>query len=205
MIPKIEEASKELTREVSKELNKAVRAATQGGPSPSGFLVALASVGVEDDPFRISGLCPRDIVALLLNEDLTPEDIRWHDIICNLNWLKQMWPAPTADAALKPTEPAVGIQASACAQSAPAQETPARQELVWPTAEQLDIVKAPKQRAILRKWPELCRRYPNTYNADKVRAGEVSGGQLAGHVGDVDPKSARAFLRALYAWLEQFS
>src|SRR5262249_7205873 len=92
----------------------------------------------------------------------------------------------------------------------PGQEAPARQELVargsdWPSAEQLGIAKAPKQKAILRKWPELCRRYPNTYNADKVRAGEVSGGKLANHVGDVDPDSARAFLRVYRAWLEQHS
>jgi hypothetical protein len=104
---------------------------------------------------------------------------------------------PTADAAPKPIGPAVTESA--------AQEMPARQELVWPSAEQLGIVKAPKQTAILRKWPELCRRYPNMYNADKVRAREVSGRRLAGHVGDVDPKSARAFLRALCAWLEQHS
>jgi hypothetical protein len=93
--------------------------------------------------------------------------------------------------------------AAAHAQSAPAQETPARQELVWPSAEQLGIVKAPKQTAILRKWPELCRRYPNTYNADKVRAGEVSARRLADDVGGVGHDSAGDFLAALRRWLEQ--
>jgi hypothetical protein len=91
--------------------------------------------------------------------------------------------------------------------SSPSEAPPNRQEPVseWPSAEQLDIAKAPKQRAILRKWPELCQRYPNIYNADKVRAGEVSGGRLAQHVGDVDPDSARTFLRALRTWLERRS
>ena len=141
-----------------------------------------------------------DLVVLVRGNYLTFADIRWQNVECNLDWLERDWPLALEAEAMPSNDPAVGIQASA-------QETPARQELVpeWPSAEQLGIVKAPTQKAILRKWPELCRRYPNTYNVDKVRAGEVSGGQLAGHVGDVDPKSARAFLRALNAWLEQHS
>jgi hypothetical protein len=55
-------------------------------------------------------------------------------------------------------------------------------------------------KAILRKWPDLCRRYPHTYNADKVVAQEVSGRRLASYVG-VDPETARTFLRELRTWL----
>jgi len=92
----------------------------------------------------------------------------------------------------------------------PVQEASARQastacDPAWPSAEQLGIVKATKQKTILRKWSDLCRRYPNIYNADKVRAGEVSGRRLAQQVGDIDPGSARTFLRALRGWLEQQS
>ena len=157
--------------------------------------------GIPIDKFRYPWASRMiDLVVLVRGNYLTFADIRWQNVECNLDWLERDWPLALEAEATPSNDPAVGIQASA-------QETPVRQELVseWPSAEQLGIVKAPTQKAILRKWPELCRRYPNTYNVDKVRAGEVSGGQLAGHVGDVDPKSARAFLRALCAWLEQHS
>ena len=108
---------------------------------------------------------------------------------------------PTESRRVEPMPPTVASEESA----SPAQGTPARQELVseWPSAEQLGIVRAPKQKAILRKWPGLCRRYPKIYNVDKVRAGEVSGRRLAADIGDVDPKTARTFLADLRVWFEQ--
>ena len=110
-------------------------------------------------------------------------------------------PAPVSPPPQKPTPIVPPVEASLAA--SPAQETPARQELVpeWPSAEQLGIVKAPKQKAILRKWPGLCRRYPGMYNADKVVADEVSRRRLANRVGEVDPNTVGDFLRALRTWL----
>jgi hypothetical protein len=122
MIPKIEEAEKELSREATNELLRAIRAAAHG--RPLGVLAAMARASVEDEPFRILGLHLRDIVTLFLNGDLAPEDIRWHvDVEYNQNWLERMWPtparkleaapAPTATAILKPTGLAATDPASA--------------------------------------------------------------------------------------------
>jgi len=90
----IQEAEKELNKAIANELAKADRAAARGEPMPLGVLAAMASMEVED-PFRIAGLRPRDIVALIRNGRLVPEDIRWHAFEGNLAWLKQVWPAPT--------------------------------------------------------------------------------------------------------------
>jgi len=87
------------------------------------------------------------------------------------------------------------------AETPPAPSTVLAGNSEWPSAEQLKIAKAPKRKTILRKWPDLCRRYPHTYNADKVVAKEVSGRHLASHVGNVDPETARTFLRDLRTWL----
>jgi hypothetical protein len=120
MGPKVEEARKELAREVSNEVNKAVRAAAQGRPSPVGFQAALASVEAEgDDPFRISGLRPRDLAAALQDKRLAAEDVRWHDGVFNLDWLKRKWPAH----ALK-TEGA-GAKSPAAVPAAPPMAPPA--------------------------------------------------------------------------------
>jgi hypothetical protein len=73
----------------------------------------------------------------------------------------------------------------------------------WPSAEQLGIANAPKQKAILRKWPDLCRKSSGMFNAEKVIAKEITGGQLAQRIGDVDDDTARAFLKALREWLMQ--
>jgi len=115
MIPKIEEAGKELIRESINESARTIRAAERD--QPVGVLATLAAMardGAEDEPFRILGLRLSDIVTLLQNGDLTPEDIRWDvDVEYNQNWLERIWPpparkleaapVPTATATLKPT------------------------------------------------------------------------------------------------------
>jgi len=153
--------------------------------------------GIPIDKFRYPWASRMiDLVVLVRGNYLTFADIRWQNVECNLDWLERDWPLALEAEATPSNDPAVGIQASA-------QETPVRQELVseWPSAEQLGIVKAPKQKAILRKWPGLCRRYPGMYNADKVVADEVSRRRLANRVGEVDPNTVGDFLRALRTWL----
>lgn len=99
------------------------------------------------------------------------------------------------------TEELSGESSETVAETPPATSTVFAGNSEWPSVEQLKIAKAPKLKTILRKWPGLCRRYPRTYNADKVIAEEVSGGRLASHVGNVDPETARTFLRKLRTWL----
>jgi len=88
-------------------------------------------------------------------------------------------------------------------EATPAASTVSAGNSEWPSAEQLGIANARKQKAILRKWPDLCRKSPGMFNAEKVIAKEITGGQLAQRIGDVDDDTARTFLKALREWLMQ--